>query len=57
MCFSAAGERLSGILALPNGFLMTLVARRYGDELARYAERSGSSDRDRRRTDGLRSHL
>jgi hypothetical protein len=37
MCFSAADERPGGILALPNGFLKTLVAKRYGDELARYA--------------------
>ena len=41
MCFSAAEERPGGILALPNGFLKTLVAKRYGDELARYAESAG----------------
>ena len=41
MCFSAAEERPGGILALPNGFLKTLVAKRYGDELARYAELAG----------------
>ena len=41
MCFSAAEERPGGILALPNGFLKTLVAQRYGDELARYAESVG----------------
>ena len=41
MCFSAAEERPGGILALPNGFLKTLVAKRYGDELARYAESVG----------------
>ena len=37
MCFSAAEERPDGILALPNGFLKTLVAKRYGEELAGYA--------------------
>ena len=41
MCFSAAEERPDGNLALPNGFLKTLVAKRYGDELARYAESVG----------------
>jgi hypothetical protein len=41
MCFSAAEERPGGILALPNGFLKTIVAKRYGDELARYAEAVG----------------
>jgi hypothetical protein len=41
MCFSAAEERPGGILALPNGFLKTLVAKRYGDELARYAATVG----------------
>jgi hypothetical protein len=41
MCISAAEERPGGILALPNGFLKKLVAKRYGDELARYAESVG----------------
>ena len=41
MCFSAAEERPGGILALPNGFLKTLVAKRYGDELAQYARSAG----------------
>jgi hypothetical protein len=41
MCFSAPEERPAGILALPNGFLKTLVSKRYGDELARYAESVG----------------
>ncbi len=41
MCFSAAEERPGGILALPNGFLKTLVATRYGGELDRYAESVG----------------
>jgi len=41
MCFSAAEERPDGILALPNGFLKTLVAKRYGEELAGYAESVG----------------
>ena len=41
MCFSAAEERPGGILALPNGFLKTLVAKRYGDELVRHAESVG----------------
>jgi hypothetical protein len=41
MCFSAAEERPGGILALPNGFLKTLVAKRYADELVRYAESAG----------------
>ncbi len=41
MCFSAAEERPGGILALPNGFLKTLVTQRYGDKLARYAESVG----------------
>jgi hypothetical protein len=41
MCFSAAEERPGGILALPNGFLKTLVSKRYGDELGRYAESVG----------------
>jgi hypothetical protein len=35
MCFSAAEERPGGILALPNGFLKTLVAKRYADEISR----------------------
>jgi hypothetical protein len=38
MCSSPAEERPGRILALPNGFLKTLVAKRYGDELMRYAE-------------------
>jgi hypothetical protein len=41
MCFSAAEDRPGGILALLNGFLKTLIAKRYGDELARYAESVG----------------
>jgi hypothetical protein len=41
MCFSAAQERPGGILAPPNGFLKTLVAQRYGDELTRYADSVG----------------
>jgi hypothetical protein len=41
MCFSAAEERPGRILALPNGFLKTLVAERYGDELGRYAASAG----------------
>lgn len=41
MCFSAAGERPGGVLALPNGFLKTLVTQRYADELDRYAASSG----------------
>src|SRR5664279_5341058 len=41
MCFSAAEERPGGILALPNGFLKTLVAKRYGDQLLGYAESVG----------------
>jgi hypothetical protein len=41
MCFSAAEERPGGILALPNGFLKTLVAQRYADELRRYAASAG----------------
>jgi hypothetical protein len=41
MCFSVAEERSGGIPALPNGFLKTLVAKRYGDELARYARSVG----------------
>ena len=41
MCFSAAEERPDGILALPNGFLKTLVSQRYRAELDRYAESAG----------------
>jgi Replication initiator protein A len=41
MCFSAAEERPGGILALPNGFLKTIVAKRYGDALNRYAKSVG----------------
>jgi hypothetical protein len=41
MCFSAAQERPGGILALPNRFLKTLVAQRYGAELTPYAESVG----------------
>jgi hypothetical protein len=41
MCFSAAEERSGGILALPNGFLKTLVAQRFADELVRYAASVG----------------
>jgi hypothetical protein len=35
MCVSAAEERPGGIHALPNSFLKTIVAKRYGDELNR----------------------
>jgi hypothetical protein len=41
MCFSAAEERPGGVLALPNGFLKTLVAKRYRDHLDRYAASAG----------------
>ena len=41
MCFSAAEERPGGILALPNGFIKTLVSQRYRDELDRYAASAG----------------
>jgi hypothetical protein len=40
-CFSAAEERPGGVLALPNGFLKTLITQRYGDELDRYAASAG----------------
>ena len=49
MCFSAAEERPGGILALPNGFLKTLVAQRYADELVRYAASVGLERKPTRR--------
>jgi hypothetical protein len=41
MCFSAAQERPGGILALPNGFLKTVVTQLYGDELDHDAASAG----------------
>jgi hypothetical protein len=37
MSFSSVEERPGEILALPNGFLRTIVRQRFGDELTRYA--------------------
>lgn len=43
MCFGVAEERGDGVLALPNEFVRGVVARRYDDELRRWAESTGVS--------------